>query len=550
MTATTFRRLGTLLLLVMTALALIWRWRIAGGLEPRWDQAGYFLWLESALDSRHLLPQGPLEADDLSVLYNLLRPIALQPQLLLTATDWLISLPFLVLGGVNYGALLLGGLTASALSVGLLVLGLLQQSAFAEPRARLIAAGLAGAALLLNGYSVHYSGFVLHNYGAFFLLLCALTLEEGARSGGRHRLWAGLILLAALYSHWTVLLLLPPALGARLLFAAELPWRRRLVSLVQLGVILALALAPLAAVILALHGASPAGYMELGQYRSQPWLGPLLRRIGFWFAEGGELFSYPGLAAGIAGLVLLARRGRCIMPAWLLLTHFLLTAAMPGFTWNGSDTYLRTYLYAVPLLCLGIGALVLEISTLRPLAGGRAALAGATALLLLGHFAPPFGQAVGMRVLAERSPRYEADFMAGQGKIAAAAHMILPLLPDGSTVIPSGWGARDMFFAVTDRPTRRYRFPFTLETALNRADNGTLEDFFHRRGLAGALLADTLYVLSAEPRAVEEIAADLRKIGGSVAGSPAAFEVQSLAQWQVGAWGMESVSLYRVTPAP
>jgi hypothetical protein len=370
------------------------------------------------------------------------------------------------------------------------------------------------------------------------------------------------LLVTALYSHWTNVLLLLPAVATAIALAARLSLRGRVIALVKYGVFVAVTLAPLVILILLMRSAlSPTEYLEMHEYGGQPVIGPLVARSRFWFAEGIELFSIPGMAAGIAGVLLLAIKSQWRLPALLVVIHFICTALIPGFTWNGSNTYLRTYIYLVPLMSLGMGALCAWAidEVLRWFARPRPAESGTFARPLVAiialvvaaaHFLPGrMGQAATVDALATRSPNYYADYIAGQSRLRPAVAELMRLLPEQATIIPSGWGPRDIIFSVAAAPTSHYRFPFTLENALTRVDDGSIGIFFKRRGITADAVAGQVFVVSDEPMQSSDIAEKLRKICGPMEGMPpdSSFVVEPIENWRVGAWALDSIYLYSVT---
>jgi hypothetical protein len=112
------------------------------------------------------------------------------------------------------------------------------------------------------------------------------------------------------------------------------------------------------------YGASTVKWAAME--RGANWVGAThLGRAGSWFDVAAYGMTTVGVGLGICGLLAFAVRDGVMIPGMLVVTHLALWIMVPGFSWNGSATGLRTILYLLPLLAVGIGRLVLLVPERR-----------------------------------------------------------------------------------------------------------------------------------------------------------------------------------------
>ena len=348
------------------------RYAVFSGMEPRIDQAYFAACMRDLVSADHLLPkravgQGfrqALETDNKSALYAIGRPIYVSPQFAFELVPFLIGSASLLLVGYSYSHVV-------ALSVLASVITLVPVTALFQRCARTTnLAGLAGALFYASAtYATLFSPWGVHNFGVFMLVLAiALATPLMATSSGwthsciRRLAALGAVTLVAAYSHFINPLLVPLTLLMGLVGLPGISVRRKIKLVAVYGLIVCIGIAPVGVVSAFLHQVRGSFLVYANVSTSlASYLGGMPDRAGLWFVLGMRLISAPGVVCGILGLAWMASVTRFRLPFWLLVAHFTCYCLSPGFIWNGSNTYLRTYNYVIPFLAIGMGWLLLQV---------------------------------------------------------------------------------------------------------------------------------------------------------------------------------------------
>ena len=340
-------------------------------LEPRMDHAFSMQWVQSLRAAERFGPEAregstwlaALAADDRSWLHALLRPIHAASLLVLTlgAQTWFYLGSFPAGAGTSGQVAL--SIVAHAGATGLL--GMIGFSAGGAPLA-LGAVALATISSFLHAFAplgAHNVALLamMGTLWAMDRLLRAAAQPEGAYHG---MAFTAFVLQAiALNTYYSVVFLLLAAFILALILSREIPRRTR-VRLVGLHLAATAAALLPAAIVAAAELASRAAdekqafafYLTwgwdpvyIGADNTVSWAG-----AARWFEAHAQVFSVPGVALGLAGSIWLAATGRAPLPLAVLLAHFAVWVAMPGFR-----QFDRTAVYAVPFLALGIAATAL-----------------------------------------------------------------------------------------------------------------------------------------------------------------------------------------------
>lgn len=360
-------------------------------LEPRMDQAFSMQWIQSLRAADRFWPmeleRAPflqaLIKDDGSWLHAFLRPIHAVSKLLLTlgAQLWFYLGSFL-LGADSSGQIALSILAQAA------AIGLIGAIGFSVQGGRPALAIL--AVLLATGSSfLHvFSPLGAHNVALLAVMSVAWSanrlLREAADPGGPR--WGTVAAMfaaqaVALYTYYSVVFLVPPAIFLILSTAPDVIWRKRIRLVLAHGIATAITLLPLVGLVAWEFARGAEGQAQSFVYLAKwAWDPTQVSQSAFssqsvtgWITIHAAVLSWPGVILGLAGLAWLARAGRCPLPLALVLVHFAVWVAMPGFR-----QFNRTSAYVIPFLALGMAAATVGAWRARH---GLAKLA-ATALLI------------------------------------------------------------------------------------------------------------------------------------------------------------------------
>ena len=470
------RRAIFFIALSAAGLFTVFRALVFGDMEPRSDQAFFAAWVQDLGGAEHFLPQpqrgeswfSAFLNDTHSYLNRLLRPIYNKPTSVFTLGSLAImritAWPF----GDAYQIQVLVGIAFSGLTVFVLALAPKWAIGGSSPHKTIdfqssgIIFALFGACFAGGAYSLHiFSPFGIHNVGVAGLIVAVAVSANRIPqilSGGpdaierRDWVWLGLAHLFAIYGHWTNIFILPPAvvlvimchheeLGARLRWAV-------LYSLFVAGVI-----APIYPIIIVeffrpeFSREHSLGTLAVAGYNNgiSEFFLMVLVRAGEWIERGATLFSLPGLAMGVVGLILMARRQTLYLPLAIAIVHFGVSILMPTF----AGAYLRTNQYLMPFLVLGaayLGWYLFNVSQGRH----NKHLIRYVGLVVVAisatwHFFTQTQVLTDVRLLAERSPAAWDMYYQGQRQLRPVISDIQTLMPREAILISWGYGPQFLY---------------------------------------------------------------------------------------------------------
>lgn len=451
---------AVLLLVAGCVVVFAYRVHCFADLEPRTDQASAAR-LVQELRTDHFMPASRAErsfvlqlaGDPDSGLNRLLRYFFLTPHFMLSS----LSLAYFYLGswllGDNWRAFVLLSIAASVVTLAVTTLWAYYACrGFLSDGSR--AAGLIGAAGTFVagafcGYAHLFSPWGVHNVGVLALVAAGYVSSRCPVWSTRSSrwCWSGLAQVCAIYTHWTNLILLPPATVLAALVSPRAKPRKRVLFLATYAGATLVVVLP----VIVLLAIKPQDFVYAGYSTASGSfdLASLASRAGGWFTAANRYFSIPGFALGIAGAILLGLWQGVWIPAAVIAAHWFAWAALPGFTWNGSPTELRTYNYLLPFLWLGIGVAVASALTCTQSARARALVLPATGFLLLAHLVlqlPLFG---GPADVAVRLPLFYESYLCGQGRLRAVVRSIDARVPRRATILASDYPLQDVYFVLS-----------------------------------------------------------------------------------------------------
>jgi hypothetical protein len=367
------------LLLLSTCLVFSIRALLFGSAEPRVDQAYFAASVRQLVEADHVWPTSTgagfrhaLETDRDSMLYALGQPIYNSPQYFaFTLIPFLMTSGLVFLVGYSYTTITLLSIAASSLVL-IPIAGICIYVGGGWSSGRNVSLMLAGSGCLLyaaSAYPALYSAWGIHNCGALFLVSAvavAMPFIANVHACGvmRPSVLTALVSVIAGYSHFTNVILLPVPLVFALLSAPGLSARRRVVVAVVCGALICAGFAPVAITTMLLNKTGTSlTYMNVGASLSD-YAANIAAGAAAWFSAGAQLISLPGTIAGVAGLFWLAAVTPYRLPLFLTLWHFACYCLIPGFAWNGSNTWLRTYNYVIPFVTIGLAWILVKGSLL------------------------------------------------------------------------------------------------------------------------------------------------------------------------------------------
>lgn len=564
------------LALIATAVVFAWRWAVFGDAEPRADQAQFAWWVQGLSRATHWLPVpadgetwlAALERDSGGVLAQLARGLYNKPVAVFTLLPLAIFAGAAEVLGDSYRVLVGAGILASAATVGALALAASAwtPAGIARPPGWTAVAAAAAAAAAL--YPHVFAPMGVHNVGALLLVVAvAVTgrcLPVALAGAGGHRRAALAIAVAqglALYAHWTNVLVLPLA---SVLFVATWPGiaaRRRLRAVAVYATTAAVFVSPALALAAAQAIRPPAAGTEalsvvqsfgalssiaLGSAET-PFSG-VAARAGAWFEAGAHLFSAPGLALGLVGLAGLAWRHRLTMPLAAIGAHFGIWCLLPAF----AGASLRTFVYVLPFLALGVGYAVAapavaaaRTRTRRIPAAGAAVLAGALAAV---HLAQQLPVLVSVARLEHRVPAAWSTYVAGQGSLRPMIAEAERIMAPRAVLFTWGYGLQ---FVVRNLATGHadLRVPPAVSVLAAHGSDEALRDRLARRRLALPAGWPVYAMIDTELEPVTEAALEgalSRVLGEAGFGIAEAVRVTPVGRWSTGASWPRRVVLYAI----
>jgi hypothetical protein len=549
-----------ILIAVYAACVFALRLHDFAGLEPRIDQAGFAHWVRDLARADHFLPDrsageswlGALERDRESFVHRFAIRVYNVHHLAFNAVPLGIHLAISSLFGDAYPTQIAASIAGSVcvlLALGTVPLWLARGR---RPFAHEVWVGLASLLVASTALYLHlFSAFGVHNYGVAALLAATgLATRWLTSTAGRGILAAALGAVLAVYTHWTNLLLLP--LATALALAATVEWgaRARVAAALRYAVVVGACVLPAVGLALALDAArSDLIYVTSADPTAVGWRA-VIDRAGSWFGTGATLFSWPGLVLGLVGVGAAYRVQQMRLPAMLLLVHFVLWSALPGI----AEKRLRTYLYVLPFLALGVGTTL--VLACRPVAreiargrrpgwlDGRWLVAVGSVLLVGWHVGLQLPGLVSDERARRRMPEFWTQYRQGQGTLAPMVAGIEVAIPDGGTLLTWLPQLQDLL-AVLGNAERRIEIPPALETMRTRQRAGTLSDYLRRRRIS-LPREGPLFLAASDDVTETELAAALRGVLGRGVGLVPAYELDVVRSWEAGpAFGR--VSLYRVS---
>lgn len=561
-------------LVFVTIGVFVFRFNAFGDMEPRSDQAFFSWWIQGLYQADHFLPDvgageswlNALQRDDGGFLHRLLRIVYSRAlsvfNLVMVASRYALTWVL----GTTYAAQVVMSLIASASIV--LMIGLFPVRARErQPDQKILSDGIAIGitALLLGAVTAYlhiYSPWGGHNFSVLFLVIAVAfgTRVLAAPEDQPRSAWgiAAISYVLAYFAHWANLFLLPAATVLSIIAMPGLALRKRL--LISVGFIAfsaALAIPFLIAVFVEeSHNLTPNLHSVRGligaafDSGSGELLQHITQRAADWLEKGSQLFSAPGLALGVLGLVVWARRERFLLPLFIVITHFSAWCAMPLF----AGTYFRTFFYLTPFLVLGIAYLSVKAGlVIREALKNRTfsikALAGLAVLgTVTAHVYVQVPILASTEEIRKRVPEVWEIYFAGQGTLKPAMAEVDSILPKDAVVVTWGYGVQFLLRNYEIEGSGRTVAP-TLHTMIPRYEDGTLPDHIIRRHLS--VPAD-VPMFALIDHAMDQVDRESVRQGIEDVFGPKGFGIiRKAALEPVGRWRLESswpgdVALYRV----
>jgi hypothetical protein len=479
------------LISTLAVVTFVARWERFKGTEPRIDQANFATSVRGIVEANHGWPEKhgtqsfsqTLLGDEGSLLYQIGHPIFNNPQSCFNLVPLLVSSVVCRLFSYSYADLVFLSILATCLC--LFPLGYLPFVAFRKIEGQSFPLGMIGLGTALV-YALTFqvslfSPWGVHNAGVFFLVIAiagSVWILRDSVSWEYVPVRPMLLILlfcgVACYSHWTNVFLLLPALVISLLTIREMSFRRRAALATVLTLLMGGILLPIGILAAVLHRADN-NFLVYMNFGNSPWI--VLRGIPGralkWFSAGCELFSPAGLLLGIAGLVWIARQYRISLPLICLAIHFLAYCLIPGFIWNGSPTWLRTYNYVFPLLSIGMGAMLALVW--RGLRGGAWTVVGRLivgAFFLL-HISQQIPQLRSAEWLHNRRPDFYSNYLAGQGDLRPTVAGLEGAIPEGEQILFWDYPLRQLYQSLARSSGRNPIIASTITSRLSEVDTRT-----------------------------------------------------------------------------
>lgn len=403
--------------------------------EPRHDQGYFASTVRDLLAADHVLPRrtpgqsfsAALQSDQKSVMHTIGRPLYANPLfalLLVPFFAWsLLLAPF----GYSYQHLTELSIITSVFNLLPLTLLFRRVTGFSG-----LAAAAAAGAYATSAYVGLFSAWGYHNLALNTFLWAALagsSLSLAPAATSEKALWAGLVrnlwplivlTLAATYSQQINVLLVPAAITLYILVFPGVPLSLRIKAAALYAAAVLAGLAPVGLFATALHRVQHdfTSYANTGSSIGGYLLGTG-SRAGAWFLCGRQMFSLPGTLAGIAGVVYLALR-KSRLPLAFLAVHFLGYCLIPGLTWAGGHTYLRTWNYVIPILSIGIGFLLVELFGNAARLRQQAAVAVVFTLAVAAHLSAQWPSNGMNSWVEDRLGDFVSTYLIGQGELRPA----------------------------------------------------------------------------------------------------------------------------------
>ena len=573
------RTLFLLFLIIVSICVFLFRFEAFGDMEPRGDQAFFSWWVQGLYQADHFLPDveageswlRALKSDDGGFVHRILRPVYSKSATIFTFVPLALRYAMTWALGASYGAQVAMSVLASvALVVMLGLLPVCVRESTSDDGARTDHRIIGAIAVFLGATTFYlhiFSPWGNHNFGVLFLLiavalgsrvLSVLVGRRSVESTGRLYTVAACAYGLAYYAHWTNVFLLPAATFFSIVAMPGLVQRKRLS--IAIGFIVfsaALAIPFLIATVIEdsrnltvnLHSTRGLAEIALGS-NANGFLQNVFGMAFKWLEKGSHLFSAPGLALGVLGLAFWAQRERVLLPLFVVITHFTVWCALPIF----AGAYLRTFLYVIPFLILGIAYLSviagqeIWVALKRKAIGGKA-FAGVVVLgVLTVHIYNQFPLPISIQEIRNKIPEAWELYFSGQGSLKPAMAEIGNILPERAVAVTWGYGLQYLLRNYEIESSRRVIAP-PLLMQIPWFEDGTLSDRIKRRRLSvpASLPMFTLIDHSAENIDRESIRQSIENVFGPKGfGIVSKVTLESAGHWHLDSSWPRDVALYRI----
>ena len=562
-------------LVVVSIAVFAFRFHAFGDMEPRSDQAFFSWWVQGLYEADHFFPDvengeswlSALERDEDGFLHRLLRVVYSRAISVFTFSTVAARYAMTWVVGSTYGAQVAMCVLASAATV--LMLGLfpvLARGRQPDQNTQSRDIGFGIAALLLGATAAYphiFSSWGVHNFSVLFLVIAsAFGIRVLAAPMHQSRsLWivAAIAYVLAYFSHSTNLFLLPAATILSIILLPDLTLRKRLsitVWFISFSAVLAIPF--LIATIAEESRNLTSGSITVRSFidsnfisaTGELWPKVAGKAVG-WLEKGSQLFSTPGLALGILGLAIWARTERVALPLFVVIMHFLVWCSLPIF----GEVYLRTYLYVMPFLVLGIayssviaGQAIWAALRSKRYGVGTVSASIAVIGVMMAHVYAQVPILASTQEIRHRIPESWDWYFSGQGTLKPVMAEIGTILPERAVVVTWAYGMQFLLRIYQIEGSGRTVAP-TLARLVPRFEDGTLPDHIRHRHLS-VPADDPMFALidhGAENVDHETVRRGIENVFG-----PEGFDILTKATLApIDRWPLESswpidISLYRI----
>jgi len=413
---------------------------------------------------------------------------------------------------------------------------------YPDRRTAIIGASATFIAGAFCGYAHLFSPWGVHNIGVLGLVAAGFATSRALWKLSRADdsvPWGSVaaVQAIALYTHWTNLFLLPPATLLAIVLCPGLKRRQRTTLLAAyIGGCVVLALP----ILLRFNGSSDFAFAAYSSPSKSISAGPFLFRAWGWVLAAHSYFSISGLLLAVTGLIALAVSRRIWFPLALLVTHWCMWTALPGFTWNGSPTELRTYNYLLPCLWLGIGYAFICAATAATEIRSRIIMLSAASLLFVAHLTSQTTYFTSPQSISSQFPTFWNSYLTGQGTLGPLVRNVDARIGPGATLMVSSYPLQDSYFVLS-----RNRAPgLVLDTLWQREKAGNLAEHLHEFG--EKVPCSPMYVLADSSSDLDLRASIAGVLGPTGLDCGNAFTLEEVTRYATDKQLFGDVSLYRV----
>jgi|GEM_PF-4850086 len=530
--------------------------------EPRVDQSLYASYIRAVVEADHTLPRSTdhasfraaLETDQQSRLHQLAIMLKNNQNLVSMAVYFALGISTEAIFGTDYRYLAILSILVSVLSCGLAAIWSGKLPCKCSNEFLNLPALITFFCYGLAFYPNWFSSFGPHNLGVLGLLAGAITLQwavdRSPTSVWNAKTWRVLLLVHAFafLTHWTtVILLLPFALLVILIGSDGVKSAVRPLILYSIFACFVVILPWVGMHILSGDSVTSSTKWLMGPVGTEHHfsLSSYLFRLVDWFQTISIEFSVFGLVSGIFGCAYLALIQKKYLPLCFFLVHFLCWVLMPGFTDNGTPTFLRTINYVFPFLAIGIGTLfVLPFSSSLPKNLKPLVIFGIV-FSLIGHLSMQFWSLSRDPKFTLLEPRFIEAYLRGQGTLRPFAQQADAMIPDGSIIFANHYSARVNFLTMRPTPNKQLIWLPELDSLLEQARTGNYKLYAQRRGIAK--LCKPLFLFSRDELTTpSELDQSILAVFGEKGMGCRVNSVTPLQHWMTNISAFESVTLYRL----